>query len=45
MVENFDTHHRLGLLGRQVAGSQAGTDNPFEAGHRRFDQGPSIIPR
>ena len=45
MVENTDAHHRLGLLGRQVAGSQAGTDNPIETGHRRFDQGASIVAR
>ena len=43
MVENIDAHHRLGLLGRQVPGSQAGTDDPFVTGHGRFDQGASIV--
>ena len=45
IVENIDAHHRLGLLGRQVTRSQTGTDDPFVTGHRRFDQGPPVIPR
>jgi len=44
LVENIDTHHRLGLLNGRITRPQAGTNNPFVTGHRRFDQSPPIVP-
>ena len=44
LVENIDTHHRVGLLCRWITRPQFSTDYAFVGKHCRFDQGTADDP-